>query len=91
MTKQTKDGVYFYSFKFVNMGKLKDFYHDEINKMHSQMPDDIDWNSPGDPLDPPAEKIDLQTGKGMWTIKGYRIWASNYKEALELLPMIESM
>ena len=57
----------------------------------NQTPDDTDWDAPGEPLDPPAEEINLETGKGRWTIKGYKIWATTYKEALELLPMIESM
>lgn len=41
-------------------------------------------------LYPPAEQIDLNSGKGMWTIKGYRIWAENYEQALDIFPMIES-
>ena len=41
-------------------------------------------------LYPSAEEIDLHTGKGMWTIKGYRIWAENYEQALDLFSMIES-
>mgnify|MGYP003341913014 FL=1 len=40
-------------------------------------------------LDPPAEEIDLNTGKGMWTVKGYKIWADNYLEACKLLHVIE--
>lgn len=41
-------------------------------------------------LDPAPDEIDTTTGKSMWIIKDYKIWANNYKEALELLPMIES-
>lgn len=41
-------------------------------------------------LDPAPDQIDLVTGKKMWEIKGYRIWADSYREALELLPLIES-
>lgn len=41
-------------------------------------------------LYPPAEEINLENGLGMWTIKGYRVWAQNYEQALDLYPMIES-
>jgi len=41
-------------------------------------------------LFPPAEEIDLSTGKGKWTIKGYRIWADNYLQACKHLEMIEN-
>lgn len=41
-------------------------------------------------LDPPADKINLENGQKMWEIKGYRIWAHSYREALDLLPLIES-
>ena len=41
-------------------------------------------------MDPTPEEINIETGKCLWTISGYRIWADNYKQALELLPMIES-
>lgn len=67
------------------MGKMKEVFIDKIN----EQPDDIDWNSQNQ-LDPPPDKIDLQTGKSMWVIKDYKIWATSYKEALELLPMIEN-
>lgn len=38
---------------------------------------------------PPPEEIDLKSGKGMWTVNGYRIWASDYLEACKLLEVIE--
>lgn len=41
-------------------------------------------------LEPPPEQINTETGKKMWIIDGYRIWANSYQEALELLPMIQS-
>jgi hypothetical protein len=41
-------------------------------------------------LDPTPEEINTDNGLSMWTINGYRIWANSYKEALHLLPMIES-
>ena len=40
-------------------------------------------------LDPAPDEINTDTGKSMWIIKDYRIWADNYKQALELLPLIE--
>ena len=41
-------------------------------------------------LFPPAEEINIISGKGMWTIKGYRIWADNYLEACKHLELIEN-
>jgi hypothetical protein len=41
-------------------------------------------------MPPPPDEINLDTGKCMWIIKDYRIWASSYQEAVELLPLIES-
>jgi len=41
-------------------------------------------------LFPPPEQIDIERGKGMWTIKGYRIWADNYLQACEHLELIEN-
>lgn len=40
-------------------------------------------------LDPAPDEINTTTGKSMWIIKDYRIWADSYKQALELLPLIE--
>lgn len=40
-------------------------------------------------LDPAPDEINTLTGKSMWIIKDYRIWADSYKQALELLPLIE--
>lgn len=40
-------------------------------------------------LDPAPDEINIDTGKSMWIIKDYKIWADNYQQALELLPMIE--
>ena len=41
-------------------------------------------------LDPAPDEINTDTGKSMWIIKDYRIWADSYKQALELLPLIEN-
>jgi len=80
------------------MGKMKNLLIDQMNSDRNG-PDDTDWNAPtydgagfteADRLAPPPDEIDLVSGKCMWEIKGYKIWARSYKEALELLPMIES-
>lgn len=42
-------------------------------------------------IDPPADEINIHNGKSMWEIKGYQIWANSYKQALEVLPLIESL
>ena len=41
-------------------------------------------------LEPPPDKIDITTDKKMWVIDGYRIWATSFIEALQLLPLIKS-
>ncbi len=41
-------------------------------------------------LFPPAEEINIKSGLGMWTIKGYRIWAQDYLKACEHLELIEN-
>ena len=41
-------------------------------------------------MSPPPDEINLETGKSMWIIKDYKIWADSYEQALKLLPMIES-
>jgi hypothetical protein len=35
-------------------------------------------------LFPPAEEIDLISGKGMWNIKGVRCWADTYLNACKI-------
>lgn len=79
------------------MGRMKEHFHDEITKHQqegwafssSQGPDDTDWNA-SELLEPAEDNIDPVTGKKMWVIKGYKIWAHSYKQAMELLPMIEN-
>lgn len=39
---------------------------------------------------PDAYNHDKASANFMWIIKGYKIWANTYPEALELLPLIES-
>ena len=69
---------------------MKNLLIDQMNSDRNG-PDDTDWNAPAsNQLNPPPDEIDLESGKSMWEIKGYKIWARSYKEALELLPMIES-
>ena len=41
-------------------------------------------------LDPAPDEINTITGKSMWKLKGYKVWADNYEQAQKLLPMIES-
>lgn len=41
-------------------------------------------------LPPPPDQIDINTNQSMWVIDGYKIWASSYMEALQLLPIIQS-
>lgn len=81
------------------MGKMKNLVIDQMNNDRNG-PDDSDWNAPtfdgagfteeDNQLSPPPDEIDLNSGKSMWIIEEYRIWARSYKEALELLPMIKS-
>ncbi len=83
------------------MGKMKELFIEQMNEQRG-IPDDTDWDAPQydsagfteadrvAPLDPPPNEINTETGKMMWEIKGYKIWADNYQQALELLPMIES-
>ena len=82
------------------MGRIKDIF---IDKMNEQGPDDTDWNAPEydsagfTEADRDPEPITVgNDGKNCWEIKSttkddvsYKIWAFSYKEALELLPMIE--
>lgn len=81
------------------MGKMKNLVIDQMNNDRNG-PDDSDWNAPtfdgagfteeDNQLSPPPDEIDLNSGKSMWIIEEYTIWARSYKEALELLPMIKS-
>jgi hypothetical protein len=66
------------------MGAMKEKLIDQVN----YGPDDIDYDQ--NQLEPPPNEVNIQNGKSMWVIKGYKIWARSYKEALELLPLIES-
>jgi len=59
---------------------MKDVFIDKLN----ETPDDTDWN-----VEPKPEAIQAD-GKKLYIIKDYKIWAYSYKQALELLPMIES-
>lgn len=52
-------------------------------------PNSNGWISMNNKLDPAPDEINTDTGKSMWIIKDYRIWADSYKQALELLPLIE--
>ena len=41
-------------------------------------------------MPPPPIEINMVTGKSLWLIKDYKIWANTYEEALKHLDMIES-
>ena len=53
-------------------------------------PNSNGWISMNNKLDPAPDEINTDTGKSMWIIKDYRIWADSYKQALETLPLIEN-
>jgi hypothetical protein len=61
-----------------------------INLSKNDVPNYLDLSKNDNQLEPPPDQVNLESGKSMWIIDGYRIWASSYKEALELLPIIES-
>ena len=42
-----------------------------------------------DLLLPPPDEINLESGKCMWIIDGFRIWAINYEHALECYSLIK--
>ena len=60
------------------MGKMKDLFIDLQNQEDNNQ------------LSPPPDQIDINTNQSMWVIDGYKIWASSYMEALQLLPTIQS-
>lgn len=39
-------------------------------------------------LEPPPDQVDLETGKSMWLIDGYKIWAESYQQAVKLYSII---
>lgn len=61
-----------------------------INLSKNDVPNYLDLSKNDNQLEPPPDQVNLENGKSMWIIDGYRIWAKSYKEALELLPLIES-
>lgn len=84
------------------MGKMKELLIDQMNNDRNG-PDDRDWNAPTydgagfteTDNEPPYIAV-CSDGKRCWEIKSiiegvtYKIWAFSYKEALEMLPRIES-
>jgi len=53
-------------------------------------PNSNGWMSMNNKLDPAPDEINTTTGKSMWIVKGYKIWADSYQQAVkELLPLIE--
>jgi len=85
------------------MGKMKNLVIDQMNDEgpasdsagYTEKDREIDnyyQNEYGqNQLDPPPDMIDTDSGKSMWIIKDYKIWAETYQQALELLPLIESI
>jgi hypothetical protein len=87
------------------MGKMKDLVIDQMNSdrngpddtdWNAPTFDGAGFTEADNQLDPPPDVIDTTTNKCMWKIKSlfiddvtYKIWASSYKEALKLLPLIE--
>lgn len=71
-----------------NMGKMKQLMIDQMNNQRN--PDDTDWDYLSNQMAPPPDQLDLDSGKSMWIIEDYKIWAFSYKEAMELLPLIKS-
>ena len=58
-----------------------------INLSKNEVPNYINNNE----LAPVPEQIDTKNGLSMWTVKGYRIWARSYHEAVTVcLPLIEN-
>lgn len=52
--------------------------------------EDEDGYRTNNQLDPIPNEIDFNTGKSMWIINGYKIWATSYQEAQKHLILIES-
>lgn len=66
------------------MGRMKDLFIEEMNKNPHDYQPDVDWNYEPEPLEVRPD------GKKLYIIKDYRIWALSYKDALEMLPLIEN-
>jgi len=66
------------------MGKMKNLM---IDRMNNSSPDDTDWNY--NQLDPAPDEIDLESGKSMWIVNDYKIWATTYQEAVRLVAIID--
>lgn len=80
------------------MGRMKDLFIDEMNKNLQQEDTGPEYDGAGFTIadrEPPyiAKQFD---GKKLWIVKSikddcqYKLWAHTYKEAVEMLPMIES-
>lgn len=67
-------------------GMIPNLYSDEAPEYDSAGFTENDNNT----MPPPPIEIDMVTGKSMWLIKDYKIWATTYQEALKHLDMIES-
>jgi hypothetical protein len=66
-------------------GLIPNLYSDEAPEYDSAGFTIVDNTMP-----PPPLEIDMVTGKSMWLIKDYKIWANTYEEAVKHLDVIES-
>ena len=66
-------------------GMIPNLYSDEAPEYDSAGFTIVDNTMP-----PPPLEIDMVTGKSMWLIKDYKIWANTYEEAVKHLDVIES-
>jgi len=77
-------------------GMIPNLYSDEEPEYDSEgftatsEQDEQRYDDKHNTMPPPPDEINTQTGKSMWIIKDYKIWADSYEQALTLLPMIES-
>ena len=70
------------------MGKMKNLVIDQMND-EGPVFDSAGYMSADNQLDPPPSEINIESGKMMWELDGYRIWADSYQQALQLLTIID--
>lgn len=66
-------------------GMIPNLYSDEAPEY-----DSAGFTIADNTMSPPPLEIDMVTGKCMWLIKDYKIWANTYEEAVKHLDVIES-
>lgn len=83
------------------MGRMKDLFIEEMNKNPHAYQPDADWEyeqQQYNSLEVKSSEVSYEPeplevradGKKLYLIKDYKIWAPSYKDALELLPLIEN-